>query len=56
MATMSPAATPLPRRFILFLGPLVLTNVLQALSGTFNSVFLGQMLGPQAPLPSFRCS
>ncbi|MBP6404828.1 MAG: MATE family efflux transporter [Ramlibacter sp.] len=48
MATMSPAATPLPRRFILFLGPLVLTNVLQALSGTFNSVFLGQMLGPQA--------
>ncbi len=39
---------PLSRRFIVFLGPLVLTNVLQALSGTFNSVFLGQMLGPQA--------
>jgi putative MATE family efflux protein len=49
----SPAAlarepAPLWRRFVLFLGPLVLTNVLQALSGTFNSVFLGQMLGPEA--------
>ena len=45
-----PAAAPAPltRRFIAFLGPLVLTNVLQALSGTFNSVFLGQMLGPHA--------
>lgn len=41
-------AAPLWRRFVVFLGPLVLTNVLQALSGTFNSVFLGQMLGPQA--------
>lgn len=44
---MQPAAPPW-RRFVLFLGPLVLTNVLQALSGTFNSVFLGQMLGPRA--------
>lgn len=50
----SPAAVlpdgpaPLWRPFVLFLGPLVLTNVLQALSGTFNSVFLGQMLGPRA--------
>ena len=46
----TPPATPagLPRRFVLFLGPLVLTNVLQAASGTFNGVFLGQMLGPLA--------
>lgn len=43
-----PADTPLWPRFAAFLGPLVLTNVLQALSGTFNSVFLGQMLGAQA--------
>lgn len=42
------AAPPLWRRFVAFLAPLVLTNVLQALSGTFNSVFLGQMLGPRA--------
>jgi putative MATE family efflux protein len=40
--------SPLWRRFVVFLGPLVLTNVLQALSGTFNSIFLGRMLGPQA--------
>lgn len=44
----APPAAPLWRRFVAFLGPLVLTNVLQALSGTFNSVFLGQMLGPDA--------
>jgi putative MATE family efflux protein len=56
IATMSTPAAAAPlqqapvlwRRFLLFLGPLVLTNVLQALSGTFNSVFLGRMLGPQA--------
>lgn len=41
-------AQPLWRRFILFLGPLVLTNVLQALAGTFNNVYLGHMIGPQA--------
>jgi len=39
---------PLWSRFLVFLGPMVLTNVLQALSGTFNSVYLGQMLGPAA--------
>ena len=31
-----------------FLGPMVLGNILQALSGTFNNVFVGQMLGTQA--------
>jgi putative MATE family efflux protein len=36
------------RSFARFLGPMVVGNVLQALSGTFNSVFLGQMLGTQA--------
>jgi putative MATE family efflux protein len=34
--------------FLAFLGPMVLGNVLQALSGTFNNVFVGQMLGTRA--------
>lgn len=41
-------ARPLWRAFAAFLGPMVLGNVLQALSGTFNGVFLGQMLGTHA--------
>jgi putative MATE family efflux protein len=45
-----PIAQPLPARplwktFALFLGPLVLTNMLQALSGTLNNIYVGQMLG-----------
>ena len=36
------------RAFARFLGPMVVGNVLQALSGTFNSVFVGQMLGTKA--------
>ncbi|MGH8265048.1 MAG: MATE family efflux transporter [Steroidobacteraceae bacterium] len=36
---------PLWRVFVRFLGPMVVGNVLQALSGTFNSIFVGQMLG-----------
>ena len=39
------AERPLPVRFLRFLGPLVLTNVLNALSGTLNIIFLGQLLG-----------
>ena len=39
---------PLWRVFLGFLGPMVLGNVLQALSGTFNNVFVGQMLGTHA--------
>ena len=39
------AERPLPLRFLRFLGPLVLTNVLNALSGTLNIIFLGQLLG-----------
>lgn len=46
--TASPVAPPLWRRFVVFLGPLVLTNVLQALSGTLNNVYLGHMIGAQA--------
>ena len=49
-----PAAAPLPaaanprplwKTFLVFLGPLVLTNMLQALSGTLNTIYVGQMLG-----------
>lgn len=43
------AASPsLARRFLVFLGPLVVTNVLQALSGTLNHIYLGQLLGTRA--------
>lgn len=43
-----PGAPPLWRTFLLFLGPMVLANLLQSLSGTLNNVFVGQMLGTQA--------
>jgi putative MATE family efflux protein len=39
---------PLWRAFLAFLGPMLVSNVLQALSGTFNNVFIGQMLGTHA--------
>ncbi|HYD76424.1 MATE family efflux transporter [Ramlibacter sp.] len=49
---MSPSAAgesaPLWTRFLAFLAPLVLTNVLQALSSTLNSIYLGRMLGTAA--------
>ncbi len=32
----------------MFLGPMMLSNILQSLSGTINSVFLGHMIGVQA--------
>jgi putative MATE family efflux protein len=34
--------------FLVFLGPMLFGNVLQSMSGTINSVFIGQMLGTQA--------
>jgi putative MATE family efflux protein len=39
---------PLWRTFLAFLGPMILANFLQGLSGTLNNVFVGQMLGTQA--------
>jgi len=48
---MKPVSTqdrPLWRVFLAFLGPMVLANILQALSGTLNNVFVGQMLGTKA--------
>jgi Na+-driven multidrug efflux pump len=41
-------APPLWRTFVAFLAPMMLSNVLQSLSGTINSVFLGQMIGVKA--------
>ena len=42
------AARPLWRVFLVFLVPMVVSNILQALSGTLNNVFIGQMLGTHA--------
>jgi putative MATE family efflux protein len=39
---------PLWQRFLIFLVPLMLSNILQALSGTINSVFIGQLIGVDA--------
>lgn len=36
------------RPFLLFLLPLLFTNILQSLSGTINTIFVGQLLGVQA--------
>ena len=41
-------AKPLWRTFLVFLAPMMLANVLQSLSGTINSIFLGHMIGVQA--------
>ena len=44
------ATTPRPlwRTFLAFLGPMILANILQALSGTINNIYIGQMLGVRA--------
>lgn len=44
----APADRPLWVSFATFLGPLMLSNVLQSLSGTLNNIFLGQMVGVHA--------
>ncbi len=43
-----PAQRPLWRVFMVFLGPMILSNILQSLSGTLNSMYLGQMMGVKA--------
>ncbi len=42
------ARRPLWRTYLAFLGPMVLANILQSLSGSINAVYIGQMLGTQA--------
>ena len=39
------AGQPLWKVFLAFLGPMVLSNMLQSMSGTVNSIYIGQMLG-----------
>ena len=36
------------KAFFIFLMPLIATNILQNLSGTINTIFVGQMMGVQA--------
>lgn len=45
---MSTETKPLWRRFLVFLLPLMLSNVLQSLSGTINNVYIGQLIGVDA--------
>jgi putative MATE family efflux protein len=42
------AQRPLWQTYLLFLAPMVLSNFLQSMSGTVNSIYIGQMLGTQA--------
>ncbi len=44
----SPLPRPLWQIYLVFLVPMVLSNVLQGLSGTLNGIFIGQMLGTHA--------
>ncbi len=39
---------PLWQRFLVFLVPLMLSNILQSLSGTINNIYIGQMIGVNA--------
>ena len=39
---------PVWKTFLLFLGPMMMANILQALSGTLNNIFLGKMIGVSA--------
>lgn len=45
---MNPQSRPLWQRFAMFLVPLMASNILQALSGTINSIYIGQMIGVEA--------
>jgi putative MATE family efflux protein len=39
---------PLWQRFLVFLVPLMISNILQSLSGTINNIYIGQMIGVEA--------
>ena len=45
---MTPVTKPLWQRFLVFLVPLMLSNILQSMSGTINNIFIGQMIGVDA--------
>ncbi len=46
--TLANGQKPLWKIFLIFLGPMLLSNFLQSLSGTVNAIYIGQMLGVQA--------
>lgn len=48
MVPQNPAQRPLWRVYLVFLLPMVLSNILQGLSGTINGIYIGQMLGTHA--------
>ena len=39
------SARPLWKTFLFFLAPMLLSNILQSLSGTLNNIYVGQLLG-----------
>jgi len=45
---MTTAQKPLWQRFLTFLVPLMVSNILQALSGTINNIYIGQLIGVDA--------
>ena len=45
---MTPVTKPLWQRFLIFLLPLMLSNILQSLSGTINNIYVGQLIGVDA--------
>ncbi len=45
---MSPPTTSLRKPFLMFVVPMMLSNILQSLFGTINNVYLGQMIGVDA--------
>lgn len=45
---MTISTKPLWQRFTVFLLPLMLSNILQSLSGTINNIYIGQMIGVDA--------
>ena len=45
---MTPQSRPLWQRFTVFLVPLMASNILQALTGTVNSIYIGQLIGVEA--------
>ncbi|MDB5539456.1 MAG: Multi antimicrobial extrusion protein ((+)/drug antiporter), family of efflux p [Devosia sp.] len=45
---MNNPSKPLWQRFLVFLVPLMASNILQALSGTINNIYIGQLIGVEA--------
>lgn len=45
MASDSPSTPVLWKSYLVFLVPMIISNLLQAMSGTVNNIYLGQMLG-----------